>query len=267
MDNLKRGVELINKLANIDAIATDVDGTITANRDGYFIPSEVIECIREIRKYNIMLIFVSANAFPVLYGLARYIGAKAIVSENGCIIASLNEHGREMNIYEICGRGYRELVSKIVSEMGDFLKESWQNDYRKYDFALIQKDNRVSHIELMQKIKKIVIKNGYDSKVNVNYSGYAFHITPKEGGKSVGLKKISEILGIELKNTLGIGDSYMDLEFIQLTGVKVAVRNADEDLKRNVDIITDEESGYGFAQICETIIDAKKIKASISLED
>lgn len=254
---IEKGLEILKKLREAKAIATDIDGTITADRKSYYIPPEVIEGMFLLRKANVKLFFVSANAFPIVYGLARYLGADGVVAENGCIVTSIEKEMRKPSIVELCSESRREIAKLIAEKMPERFRESWQNDFRKYDFALEVLDKNLTTIEIITSIKKLLKENSLDEKVDVNYSGYAVHITPKGAGKLNGLKHLLSTMDIKIEEVVGIGDSYMDWDFIKETGVKVAVANADNELKEKVEIITDFDSGYGFAQLCRIIAEAK----------
>lgn len=260
METLKRTPELVKKLAKVKGVASDIDGTITINREGYLIPFEAVEGIRLLKKFSIPLFFISANAFPVVFALARYLGANGFVAENGCMVATLSPERRDLNLVELCNKGEREIAKKLSEVFSDYVREAWQNDYRKYDFALVLKNSETNPQTVFNMIKEYIEKNGLSDRVTVKYSGYAFHITPIGANKLNGLKKLLDMTGIDIKDIAGIGDSAMDLEFIKETGIKVAVANADEELKRAADIVTDYESGYGFAQLCRTIVELKKIR-------
>jgi hydroxymethylpyrimidine pyrophosphatase-like HAD family hydrolase len=140
------------------------------------------------------------------------------------------------------------------------VRESWQNEFRKHDFALELIGGAHNAEDTIKEIKRILSDEGLFERIELNYSGYAVHISPKGAGKLAGLKYLLSMQGINISRVAGIGDSAMDWDFIRETGIKVAVSNADEELKEKSDIITDYESGFGFAQLCKAIAEAKLVK-------
>ncbi len=56
--------------------------------------------------------------------------------------------------------------------------------------------------------------------------------------KGFSLEKISEYYGIDIKDTIAIGDNHNDIEMIEKAGVGVAVYNAVEELKKRADYVT-----------------------------
>ena len=255
-----RGMMMLEKIKRAKAIASDVDGTITIDRNSYYIPPEVIEGMALLRKAGIKLFFVSANAFPIVYGLARYLGGDGVVAENGCIVTALEAGIKRPTVAELCSESHREIPKLIAEKMPDKFRESWQNDFRKYDFALEVLDKSMDAKQIIKSIKDLLERVGVNDKVEVNFSGYAVHITPKGAGKLRGLKYLLSSLNMGMEEIVGIGDSYMDWDFIREAGVKVAVANADLELKKRVEIITDFDSGYGFAQLCKTMAEAKLLE-------
>ncbi len=259
--NVERGVVLLDKLARTEAVATDLDGTLTKDRRSFIIPLETVSSIRLLRNNGVKVIIVSANGYPILSGLARYIGFDAIVAENGCILAyeKPGSGGRDYVVKEETSLNIRGLARSIAEKLSSQIRESWQNDYRKFDFALVTKDRSPPSGDLLDKIRKLVDELGFSRKVRVSSSGYAVHLTPFECSKQASLRKLLDILGIPVDNVVGIGDSEMDVEFVSKAGVAVAVSNADEQLKKVADIITEKESGYGFAELAELIVESKRL--------
>jgi len=256
---MERAAELLEKLQGIKALASDVDGTITADRKSYLIPPEVIEGMTLLKKSGIKLFFVSANAFPIVYGLARYLGADGIVAENGCFVSALGKGKEPPSVTELCRDSSRSIAKFIAESFPDKFRESWQNEFRRYDFALEVLDESLDSARIRELVSSALAKTGLHDRVDVNYSGYAVHITPKGAGKLRGLKHLISSFGIRMDEVAGIGDSYMDWDFIREAGVKVAVANADRELLERADIVTDFDSGYGFAQLCRALAEAKML--------
>jgi phosphoglycolate phosphatase (TIGR01487 family) len=254
---LSKGIRLLSKLSKTRVVAADLDGTLTSDRKSFEIPLDVIESVRKLRKDGVKVFIVSANAFPVLAGLSRYLGFDGFVAENGCLI-SLNTGG-SIEVIKKCSTSARGLVGEILSSLGDRLVSSWQNRYRDCDFALVTKGREKPSEELVGSVRRIVEKTEYKGLVRVSSSGYAIHLTPVECSKLDGLKTLLNLVGLGLEDTVGIGDSVMDVEFVRECGVSVAVSNADDELKDVADIITEKWSGYGFAELAKLIIDSRNI--------
>jgi hydroxymethylpyrimidine pyrophosphatase-like HAD family hydrolase len=165
---LSRGIRLLNRLSKAKVIAADLDGTLTRDRKSFDMPLEVIDSVRKLRNNNIMVFLVSANAFPVLAGLSRYLGFDGFVAENGCLL-SLNTGG-SVEIIRKCSIQTGDLVNEILEVLGDNLIPSWQNRYRDCDFALVTKDRESPSKELVANVRKIVERSKYKGLITVSSS-------------------------------------------------------------------------------------------------
>ena len=84
----------------------------------------------------------------------------------------------------------------------------------------------------------------YDSK-------FAIHITDPAVDKGSSLINVAECIDIKPSEIMAVGDSENDIEFLKAAGLKVAVSNADKDLKDIADYITAETHGDGVKETVE----------------
>ena len=61
-------------------------------------------------------------------------------------------------------------------------------------------------------------------------------IYPKNVNKGLSLLYLLEILNIDIKNTIGIGNDYNDIDFLDITGISYVVENTPEVLKQKYKI-------------------------------
>ena len=52
------------------------------------------------------------------------------------------------------------------------------------------------------------------------------------------LKKLCELIGVESKNVIAVGDNDNDIEMIEYAGLGYAVKNATDNLKKAADKVT-----------------------------
>ena len=238
----------------IRIIATDIDGTLTIDRKRYEILPEVVSRIQMLNILGIKTVLVSANALPVTLGLARYIGASGVVAENGCMIALMNTwEGKRVLIQQLCEWPSFISLKEISNVLQGFANESWQNEYRKCDFAFIplSKDKAV---EGLKALEDYLSRKKYDKYISVGFSGYAIHVHPLSCSKLAGLTKLLEMMGSSLNEVLAIGDSVMDIEIVKHAGIGVAVSNADDELKKSAKYVTKHPSGFGFIEAIDQIV-------------
>ncbi len=86
-----------------------------------------------------------------------------------------------------------------------------------------------------------------------------YEILPKNAKKSLSLGKISEILGIDIKNTIAIGDFNNDISMVKMAGIGVAVENACDDLKNAADFVTVSNNESAIAKVIYAL-DSGEIK-------
>ncbi len=214
------------------AIATDVDGTLTSKTSGISI--NAIEAIRKIETKGISIILASARPYPILNILREYIGTSgAIICENGGYI----DYGGES---QILGDNIEcsELLSLLRELYGEQVQEAWTNRYNLVDLAL----NRT--------LKKEYILNVLSNfpKLRLIDSGFFYHIINSKVNKGKGLKVAAEMMNIETKDIIAVGDSEVDIELFQEAGYSIAVGNASNELKKVANHVTTERNGEGFAE-------------------
>ena len=111
------------------------------------------------------------------------------------------------------------------------------------------------HIDFLkgQEIVKVLYMNtdyGYLKKIeddlkditgdlDVSYSSNRYIEFNHQGvNKGQGLKKLADILGVDIKETIAVGDNFNDLSMIKVAGLGVGVQNTVEDMKKECDVIT-----------------------------
>ncbi|MCI4455740.1 MAG: phosphoglycolate phosphatase [Sulfolobus sp.] len=224
-------------LRKVRLVLTDLDGTLTVSRDSYKLDLETIAALRRLEKLGIKVGLVSGNSYPVLRGLATYLGLSGgVVAENGCVVYHSG------NYVAVC----EPLDRKIAKEFADKfnLRESWQNEFRRFEYAFYP-------ATVSQEMREWAESRG----LMIKSSGYAVHITKNPEGKGRGVRKLLEMVGIDKSYVLGVGDSDTDVEFFREVGVRVAVANADESLKSASDFITRSPSSEGVREIVEMIVE------------
>ncbi|MCR5525881.1 MAG: Cof-type HAD-IIB family hydrolase, partial [Lachnospiraceae bacterium] len=83
-----------------------------------------------------------------------------------------------------------------------------------------------------------------DSDVSYS-SGRYIEFNKKGVNKGAGLVKLAGKLGVDIKDTIAIGDNFNDLSMIKAAGLGVGVNNTAEDMKQFCDVITDADCDHG----------------------
>ncbi|MCK9150466.1 phosphoglycolate phosphatase [Methanobacterium alcaliphilum] len=210
----------------IKAVAVDIDGTITDPQRR--LCASAMESIRTVEKMGIPVIIVTGNIMCFTRATSILLGTTGgMVSENGGVIFSESK----------------------VKVLGDIKKA--QNAYKhlitKHDVEKVQfSELRVSEIAMFRTLPVKTIKETLkDFDIEIYDTKYALHLTDPMVNKGSSLKVVADELGIKTKNIMAVGDSENDIDFLKVTGCKVAVANADNNLKKIADYVTLKSYGDG----------------------
>lgn len=83
---------------------------------------------------------------------------------------------------------------------------------------------------------------------------YFLEVTHPEANKGAALRYLAKTMGIDLSETIGIGDNYNDLELVSVAGLGVAMGNAVDALKNKADYITLTNNEEGVKHVIEKFI-------------
>ncbi len=214
----------------IEAIAIDLDGTLTDNK-------RRLNCdaVNALRKLKIPVVLATGNIPCFARTAAKLIGVSDIViAENGGVVR-FKYDGEDIVL------GNKEKCYKAL----DVLKKH-------YEIILLDEEYRKSELCLRRTFKiddalKLIDGMG----VRIIDSGFAYHIVDENVGKGKALKFIAEKIGIEIEKFAAIGDSENDIDLIETAGIGIAVANADIKLKKVADIVTTKPDGEGVIEALE----------------
>lgn len=101
-----------------------------------------------------------------------------------------------------------------------------------------------------------VTKNRFaDLPVVMNYAEESMlEISPQGIDKGIGLEKLCDHLGIPLKETIVMGDSFNDLPILKKAGLSIAVDNAREEVKSACDVVVADNDHHGVKEAIETFL-------------
>lgn len=220
----------------IKLVLTDVDGTLTVDRDTYEVDFQSIEALRILEKHGIKVGLVSGNSYPVLRSLYTYFNFHGgLIAENGCIVYY------NKNLIRVCEQIDKSLIEEFSNRFN--VVSSWQNEFKCCDLTFTPAALNYDMIQWARSYN-----------LYIKTSGYAIHISKSPTGKGVGVRKLIELHNLKKSEVLGIGDSSTDVEFLQEVGFKVVVSNADEEVKKVANYITVNKSGKGVVEIASKIL-------------
>ncbi len=100
------------------------------------------------------------------------------------------------------------------------------------------------------------MKHIWEGECAVSYSSNRYMEFNKIGiDKGDGLRRLAEILGIDISETIAVGDNYNDMPMLMAAGLSVAAGNAVEDVKKACDVVTESNNNEGvIAEVIERFI-------------
>ncbi len=266
---------------NIELIALDMDGTLL-NKEGRISPytQEVLK--RAMRK-GIHIVIATGRVFSAFPEDAlNFTGIEYVVSSNGARVIRMKD---KATIYTnlIDGESARQLIPHIFQE--DLFLEVFYDGDVYVDKNCVTKLDQYGlpkrYTEYMLKtrtqienIRQTLEENIHSlENININFgsmerkqqlwevlsglsnitatSSFAHNI--EIGGattsKADGLTHLCQLLNVKAESVMACGDNYNDLAMLQFAGLSVAMGNAEDGIKSQVDFVTltNEEDGVAHA--------------------
>lgn len=235
------------ELMKIEAIAVDIDGTITDSKRR--LCNSAMEAIRQAEAIGVPTIIVTGNLVTFGYATATLIGASGgVVCENGGVIFKEGLNDNKVNI--LTDKKYVDLANEhLLGKIGPKLEKisSDDNNYRETEVVYYKFIDREIIEQALQDFE-------YLDKIEIYDSGFALHLTDKRVNKGSSLKLLCESTGINVENLMAIGDSENDIDFLKVAGLKVSVANAEEALKDESDYVCEKPFGYGVQEAIEKFV-------------
>ncbi len=208
------------------ALVVDVDGTITFS-------DRRLDCraVDALRSVVVPVVIATGNILCFARAASKLVGTGGIViAENGGAVECGAVEYDTAHISE-CEKAF-ELLSR------HFALERLDPEYRITEIGL----RRNFDVERARQILKEY------PEVEIVDTGFAVHIKSKRINKGTGLKRIAELMGMDVRDFAAIGDSPNDIEMLRVSGFGVAVGNAHPELKKVADMVTKGEHGAGVAE-------------------
>lgn len=204
----------------------DVDGTIT-----YSDRSLDFRAVEALRSLKVPVVIATGNVLCFARAASKLVGTGGIViAENGGVVE--------------CGG-----VLSDTSHMKE-CEEAFEFLERHFTLERIDPEYRITEIGLRRDFD---VERARDllkefPEVEIVDTGFAVHIKSKKINKGTGLKRIAQMLGLDAREFVAIGDSPNDIEMLKASGFGVAVGNAHPEVKRVARMVTKGEYGAGVAE-------------------
>jgi len=228
-------------------------------------PSErVIECLRKVK--NIVHIsLVSGRCLDWLIEIFHTldINDPCIINGGSQIIDPKTKKiiwERPINkkdVSEILEIINRDKIPFVVSDNGIEYENPSQTEFLNplaIKLSYFDSKNKSDRcLETLGKISGISSHKTFSWDTNRNYK-MDIYITHKEATKYYAAKELAIILGIDTSEMIGVGDARNDAPLLDVCGLKIAMGNADDKLKKIAHYIAPSVDEDGVAHVIEKFI-------------
>lgn len=262
---------------NKKMIFIDNDDTLTRS-DGT-ISCRTKKAIQDNKKAgNIIIICTSRPRYQAIEAAKRAGTTDIVISSNGAEIYDISankiidglyiEKNEVFNFVEyaylndirlVLSTGDNDYVTKEVRNTNQILIDKFNYSSQLCDLDIKQCMFIDSNKNEIKKIKNKVKQNEKvcivdEKKETSQFSEEWFSISNSSVSKGNALIKLSNYLKIPLKHTIAIGNDKNDISMFNSCGFSVAVANAVDSIKSNVDYITPSNNDDGVADFLEKLI-------------
>lgn len=234
----------------IKLLVTDLDGTLLPT--GTEISRENIEAAQKAVAAGVTVTIATGRMYRAALPVARNLGVDApIITYNGALIRTVS--GK--TLYSSF------LAPELIAEVVDFVeKQGWYlqsysqdqllypeycNHARDYEAAQLVQGEAVgwqgmkSRNEEVTKLLSVtdspeeterriaILNEHFGDRLSVVRSAARYaEIVNKGVSKASGIQKLAEVLGVEISETMAIGDAENDISMLKAVGLSVAMGNA-----------------------------------------
>ena len=243
-NNSEQSSQQSSKRRRIDAVVTDIDGTLTDNNR--LINIAAIEKIRWVASQNVPVILASGNTACLMHGVSRFFGTSGtFIAENG-------------GVYRIGFLGPVTVYAPrdLILEAFEYLRLYYENlgtPLNLYSYRERFSDIAFEKAMPVEEIKSILTH--FHTKITVLDTGFAIHLQQAGVNKGETLKLVAKEMGLSLSHMLAIGDSINDIEMISCVGYGACVGNGAPELKSVSPYCASAAYGDGFIEIIEHFFD------------
>lgn len=256
----------------IKLVATDIDGTILIP-EGEFTQG-VKDCVRKLCAQGIKVVLVTGRMNAAAKLIAKDLGLETpVVSYQGGLVTYNGE-----TLYE------RYLTKDQTERVLNWAKQEnihinlYNDDILYSEKACYEVQRYCNNLHTHYEIKAFdeINKNKINKLLAINYNEpekidryekelpeifpdlyivkstpYFLEFSNKEASKSCAVRFLQEHWGLKQDEILTIGDQNNDIELLKAGGIKIAMGNATEELKKQADYITDTVYNDGFVKAIE----------------
>ena len=252
------------------AIFFDIDGTlIDCMKGNLTITPTVKAAIHNIQNNGDYAFIATGRPYALLYDELLDFGFDGFVLSNGATVIVKDEviHSEAIE-KEFIANLVRKLEDNnlqyiLQGEVYSYLKDSFNDFYEYYDSIGVSRKYFKSEFDIndidIHKLEILcpddesmdlcidIIKTNPECDYFSSVNKKAIEIYLKKNTKGSAILKIAEHLDIKIENTYAFGDGKNDIEMLSTVGCGIAMGNANDEVKKYADEITESVHNDGVA--------------------
>lgn len=244
-------------------LVLDLDDTLLS--DDMNISNENKLAINKAMEKGVQIVFCSGRTNESMKKYIDILGIHSdkdfIISYNGAKVDQISGKNifykpiKKPLLTTLINIGYKYNVSTQLYT-NNLIVEEYKKETKKYEelsglkahiiesFNTIEVSTKVLYnsedIDILNEMKK-EIEIMYSDKVNTFFSKPTYlEVLNIEANKGLGVKYLANVLNIDRKEIIAVGDSYNDLSMVEYAGMGVVVKNGREGVKKVADYITEK---------------------------
>jgi len=210
----------------------------------YYIYSNGAAAIDTKTGEKILMCMSQSTTGKVLDTLYSYKTHVTLRHEGVCYIDADYQKPSDISFYNV-----HEVHHRVISEFG-ILKDDFRQFVYSLDDVEVMSVFFQSEAELNDCKRQL---NKIDGIVVADSWPYNLEIFSTRAGKGAALAELASKLGIDIKNTIGIGDSGNDMTLVANAGLGLAVDNASDALKAVCDRVVCSNEEHAVRYILENL--------------
>lgn len=251
-------------------IACDLDGTFLGSDKS--IHEDNRKAIEEFKKMGVHFAFCTGRTKYSAIEIARGYGLDKKgyygIAYNGAVVYR-NEDLKSLHDGAMSQELTRSILDFCYEKNSDIVLHTEEMSYYNRDTKITQNyylrsPLRICEMGGMDKYQgsalKINILNDYEGLLDIQkeveekFSDVCnltlqerrfIEFTDKASSKGTALVHLANHLGVDIRDTIGVGDNYNDLELMKMAGVGVAMCNGEEEIKKVADYVSERNNDEG----------------------
>lgn len=250
-------------------VFVDLDGTVI-DHSNETIPESTRLAIKTAKE-NGHEVFICTGRPPCLfYGIDKELDIDSYIAANGRVLVYKNEllYSDTLDVEtmkRVASFAKEKQIDLAFQGFNDFKIQSTYNDnYIKFskhynievpeletDFYL---DNDVYQMTLYYYEKNFTNLQNLFPELSFAFScEYGIDVNTKGGLKEKSIKEFIEMFNIDPTDVIAIGDGHNDISMLQYVHMGVAMGNADDEVKKHANFVTDHVSNDGVYKAFKTL--------------